>query len=57
MYMTESPEACELLFDKMLMKLVSCKKAFATAADSTKREFSKFLKMLAHDNNEVFVLQ
>ena len=55
--MTESPEACELLFDKMLMKLVSCKKAFATAADSTKREFSKFLKMLAHDNNEVFVLQ
>ena len=46
--MTESQEDCELLFDKMLKKLVSCKKISAI-------EFSMFLKTVVHDNNYEFL--
>lgn len=46
MYMSESPEACELLFAKMLIILVCFKKNFATVADSGKKIiFQSFWKL------------
>ena len=51
MHITEPSEVCELLFDKVFIKLMSNKKFFA---DSTKRQYSKFWKTVAYNNNEEF---
>ena len=53
-YMVESPETCKVLFEKMLMKLVSYKKIAASVADSAKGEFTKFCQTVVLDNKEEF---
>ena len=54
-YMAECPEICKLLFEKILMKLVSNKKIAASLADLAKREFSKFCHIIVLDNKEEFL--
>lgn len=54
MYMTESTEACELLFDKMLMKWLSCKNFLTLQLTLEKWQFFTLLKTVAHDKEEEF---
>ena len=60
MYMTESPEACELLFDKMLMKWNECPAKMFLLLQLTLEKWQfftflfMFLKTVVHDNGEEF---
>ena len=54
MYMAESTEACELLFDKMLIKWLSWKNFLTLQLTLEKWQFFMLLKTVAHDKEEEF---
>lgn len=53
--MVESPEACELLFDRLLMKLVTYKKVSASVADKAKLQYSDFISTVVKEDRDEFL--
>ena len=49
-YMVECPEACEILFQKLLERLVSYKKIVPSIADDAKMEYSWFVSTIVKKN-------
>ena len=54
-FLVESSRSCELMFEKILEKLVSCKQLPSREADETKLEFSNFLSTTVKENKDSFV--
>ena len=50
-YMVECSETCEILFQKLLEKLVSYKKIVSSIADDAKMEYSWFISTIVKKNN------
>ena len=53
-FMVESSRSCELMFEKILEKHVSCKQLPSREADTTKLEFSNFLSIAVKENKDSF---
>ena len=53
-FMVESSRSCELMFEKILKKHVSCKQLPSREADTTKLESSNFLSIAVKENNDSF---
>ena len=53
-YMVECSEASELMFEKLLTKLVEYKKNKPSVADQAKFEFSRFMSTLVKENRDEF---
>ena len=53
-YMVESPEACELLFEKLLMKLVTYKVS-GSVADKAKLQYSNFISTVVKEDRDEFL--
>ena len=54
-YMVECPEACEILFQKLLERLVSYKKIVPSIADDAKMEYSWFVSVIVKKNSDEFL--
>ena len=54
-FMLESSRCCELIFEKTLEKLISCKQLSSMEANIAKLEFSKFLSTTVKENKDFFV--
>ena len=54
-FMVESSRSCELMFEKILGKLVSYKQLPSREADAAKLEFSNFLSTTVKENKNSFV--
>lgn len=54
-FMLESSRSCELIFEKTLEKLISCKQLPSREANIAKHEFSKFLSTTVEENKDFFV--
>ena len=54
-YMVECSEACEILFQKLLEKLVSYKKIVPSIADDAKMEYSWFVSTIVKKNSDEFL--
>ena len=54
-FMVESSRSCELMFEKILEKLVSYKQLSNREADAAKLEFSNFLSTTVRENKDSFV--
>ena len=54
-YMVECSEACEILFQKLLEKLVSYKKIVPSMADDAKMEYSWFVSTIVKKNSDEFL--
>ena len=54
-FMVESPRSCELMFEKIVKKLVSYKQLPNREADAAKLEFSNFLSTTVKENKNSFV--
>ena len=54
-FMLESSRSCELIFEKTLEKLISCKQLPSREANIAKLEFSKFLSTTVKENKDFFV--
>ena len=48
-------EASELMFEKLLTKLVKCKRIKPSAADQAKFNFSHFISTLVKENKDEFL--
>ena len=53
--MVECSEANELMFEKLLTKLVEYKKIKPSVADEAKFEFSHFMSTLVKENRDKFL--
>ena len=53
--MVECSEASELMFEKLLTKLVEYKKIKLSVADQAKFEFSHFMSTLVKENRDKFL--
>ena len=53
--MVECPEACEILFQKLLERLVSYKKIVPSIADDAKMEYSWFVLTIVKKNSNEFL--
>ena len=54
-YMVECSEGSELMFEKLLTKLVEYKKNKPSVADQAKFEFSRFMSTLVKENRDEFI--
>ena len=54
-YMVEYSEACEILFQKLLEKLVSYEKIVPSIADDAKMEYSGFVSVIVKKNSDEFL--
>ena len=54
-YLAECPEACEILFDKILTKLISYKRITSAVADQSKSGYRKFIKTSVKEKKSEFV--
>ena len=54
--MVECSEASELMFEKLLRKLVEYKKIKPSVADQAKFEFSDFMSTLVNENRDEFLV-
>ena len=48
-------EVCQLLFQHLLMKLVSYKKVILSTADNANAEYSNFISSVVSENREQFL--
>ena len=54
-YRVKCSEACEILFQKLLEKLVSYKKIVSSIADDAKMEYSWFASTIVKKNSDEFL--
>ena len=53
--MVECSEICELLFEKLLSKLVARRKLIPSVADSAKTEYSDLITFVVKENRNEFL--